>query len=263
MQDPKAINRQKRGQINQKDLLMFENYTNNELIELLKSSLATERTYAAKLLAERKAEKAIEPLINSLKTEKALYAKIAISESLGNIGLPAVAPLIKLLGKIGDNQHKKLPPKPFEKWNYPLPRDMAARTLIKIGQSAINQLVEVVGNLPVQAQSEAIDAIGYISFYYNDKSAFQPLLDVLKKQENNHLILWKIIRALQSFPSGETVAVLESYITHNQAAIRWETSRSLGQVCKGKVPDRLIHALKDKDARVRDMAQAAIYRIEG
>ena len=64
--------------------------------------------------------------VQALKTEKKLYPKIELSELLCSCGQPAIKALIKQLGKIGNNQHKQIPNKQFQKKSYPLPRDLAA-----------------------------------------------------------------------------------------------------------------------------------------
>ena len=85
---------------------------------------------------------------------------MAISEALSQIGVPAISPLLDLLGEIGKNQETELPQKYFNKKSYPLVRDLAARTLVKIGKPATPYLIEVIENGTDYKAQQAIDAIG-------------------------------------------------------------------------------------------------------
>ena len=119
----------------------------------------------------------IPTLCKCLANETSLYPRIAISEALGNMGEPAVIPLISLLGKIGDNQEKGLPEKYCDKKSFPLARDMAARTLVKIGKPAIPSLIEQINSGDSFATQQAIDAIGGIVSKTDDQ---RPLLILLQ-----------------------------------------------------------------------------------
>ena len=225
------INRKNRGEVSEKELNMFSAHTDNELIEFLKSTKPTQRTCAAIILGDRKSEVAIDALCQALKTEKSLYSKIAISEALGQIGISALPSLMKLLGKIGNNQHKNLPEKAFEKKSYPLPRDIVARTVTKIGESALVILIDSAPGLNKESLSEAIDAIGFISYYSKNLSAWDILKKLFEVYKNDDLISWKLIRAMQAFPLKETIEILEyQKNNHCKIAIRKEAERSIAQI---------------------------------
>jgi HEAT repeat protein len=251
----------KRGYASEEEISLQFHKTDNELIELLKSKEAVKRTVAATILGQRKNSNLINVLCQALKTEKALYSKIAITEALGQLGGAAANELILLFGKIGKNQHRTPPEKLFEKWNYPLPRDIAARTITKIGETALNPILESIGKMSNYSLSEAIDAIGFISFYSGNKSAFHAILELLDLYKPDDLIVWKIIRCLQSFPSPDSEKILVHYLIHHkQPSIRWEAARSLAQICR-KVPDSIISATKDNNELVRKMSSLAKSRI--
>jgi len=253
----------KRGFVSNEEISSFETLSDTEIIELLQSNKAIERTAAASILGKRRISGSIFPLIEALKKEKALYAKIAISEAFGNMGEAAAKELVTFLGKIGKNQHKTLPDKPFEKWNYPLPRDIVARTITKIGETALAPILQSIPKMEKGALSEAIDAIGFISFYGGNKSAFQTLINLLDIYKNDDLIVWKIIRSLQSFPSPGTEKILEYFLVHhNQQAIRWEAARSLGQICK-ITPECLVEASNSKNELLKSISLLALKRIIG
>ncbi|MTI67367.1 MAG: hypothetical protein FH753_12335 [Firmicutes bacterium] len=101
----------KRGYIEEYDLEEYKDFTKIELLELLESKVATDRTINAKLLVKYREETVMNVLINRLIFEDKLYTKIALSESIGYFGEEASKVLINYLGKVGNNQHKSLPNK--------------------------------------------------------------------------------------------------------------------------------------------------------
>lgn len=221
----------------------LEKHLGNEktdgLIKCLEGAVARERTAAARILGRRKDPSSIVPLCDALAVEKALYSRIAISEALGEIGIAALPFLVDLLGKIGQNQHQRLPGKNFNKIHYPLPRDIVARTIIKIGQPALPALEKVLQEGEKRRISEAIDAIGYIAFYTQDHTSLRSLLHCLERYRNDELIVWKIIRAFESYPMPEVMICLEKIRSgsKNQALVR-EAERSLRQLHNPKKRNR-------------------------
>jgi hypothetical protein len=79
-----------------------------------------------------------------LENEKKLYTKIALSEAIAEYGVLSLKYLIPLLGKIGKNQHKKVALVDINKKSYLLPRDIAARIIIRIGKPALPFLEEIL-----------------------------------------------------------------------------------------------------------------------
>ena len=220
--------KEKRGFTTRVENDLFASSSDSELISLLRSNDSKERTSSAIVLGQRRSKKAIIPLCKQLKNEKALYSRIAISEALGKIGKPAMKELIKHLGEIGNNQHKTLPKKIFGKSSYPLPRDIIARTICKIGESALVDLNKILVNGNKKQIPEAIDAIGFISFYCDNKSSFEILKRSLQKYERDEIIQWKIIRALSAFPNKKSETILLDILkTAKKPELRWEASRSL------------------------------------
>jgi len=116
------------------------------LSEKLKSPLPSERTAAARVLSNHKTEDCVLILTHALIKETKLYSKIAISESLGSLGIISLNYLLPLLGKIGTNQHKTITEKKFRKKSFPLPRDIASRTITKIGEEALLPLEKFICN---------------------------------------------------------------------------------------------------------------------
>lgn len=228
----KELNRKKRGQISKKDLENYIDFKSKDLIEMLNDDDPQIRTIVATLLGDKKNKASIEPLCASIKKEKSLYSRIAMSEALGKMGEEAVPPLIKLLGQIGSNQETELPKKYFNKKSFPLARDMAARTIIKIGKPATPYLMKVVQEENIYISQQAIDAIGGIAAKTGDQKALPLLIECLEKYSNDDLTLWKTIKALSAFKNIETpINHLLNIIQNNQKpAIIWETTRTLGQI---------------------------------
>lgn len=225
----------KRGFTEEEFDKQFKNQTTAELFVLLKSTNPKERTAAAKLLGKRTEKSAISPLCDALCIERKLYSKIAITEALGKIGVDAVPNLIELLGKIGNNQHKEIPSEPFKKLNFPLPRDIAARTIIKTGKKALFYLEKIILSGEQFQVSEAIDAIGYIAYYTKDLRSLNSLHECMKKHQKNNLIRWKIIRVYESFPTDDVIEYLESILKmESNNALYWEAKRSLKQIKRNR-----------------------------
>ena len=198
----------------------------DEKIELLKSKIATKRTLGARLLKENKITKTVKHLIEALKTEKKLYCKIEICNTLSSLEKLAVSPLILCLGKIGNNQHKTVPQKAFLKDSYPLPRDIASRTLIRIGEKALPELLKNIKIEDKTILSELIDTIGHINFNTKVRNIYPLLKNCYHQNESDDLIKWKIIRAMSGIHESETF--LEQQLNQlKNKRLKEEINRSL------------------------------------
>ncbi len=221
-----------RGYVEDIDLKNYSDLSKEELLSYLNSKEAFKRTVAGKVIKKYKETSILTELISSLIVEKKLYTKIALSESIGEYGEDACCLLIEYLGKVGKNQYKELPDKPFDKSNYPLPRDIIARTICKIGIPALKQLRECLHTGSYEQILEAIDAIGFISYYENDNSCQNDIIILMDKYKSDNLMLWKLIRALQSFANDEVLDLLKRFIFSNIKQHQWEALRSIEQIQK-------------------------------
>lgn len=216
-----------------------ENRKNNKFIDLsveklldicVNSKVALERSLAVDKLGIITKEIAV-VLLECLAVEKALYTKIYICELLQTGNKEIASLMIPYLGKIGTNQYKELPKKTSEKISYPLPRDIIARTLSKMDDQILNILLQELMNSSIKEEqlSELIDAIGYLCFYscnFNRDLAYQSIIKIMKKYQENNLILWKFLTCLSSF--FESVDVLMNYCEHLKIPIlQLEAKRSL------------------------------------
>jgi hypothetical protein len=197
----------------------FSGLSFKERIKLLKSDSPVERSLGARLLSNYKNTEAISELLKALTIEKKLYPKIEICNSLVSFGIAAVVPLTELIGKIGTNQHRKVPESRFKKDNYPLPRDIVSRTLIRIGSDALPHLSDMLDSKDTTLLSEVIDAIGFICFYETHPGIYLKLLECFNRFHNDDLIRWKIFRAMCAFPESESFLNDQKHKSVNQHVI--------------------------------------------
>jgi hypothetical protein len=203
------------------------------LKNLLASETPEKRTLAAIIIQEKNISRLIPDLISAVKIEKKLYSKIAISEALISFKEKSIEKLIPLLGQIGNNQHQKLPTKPFKKDNYPLPRDIIARILSQMGVYVIFLLLTEAEKMSRNQLLEAIDLMGNISYYSKNSESLKFLLNLFEKNKNDELMTWKIIRAFSSFSEAKIVKILEKIINNSKIEQHvWEAKRSLRLIKK-------------------------------
>ena len=219
---------QKRGYLTDEAEQSFEAASFAELLAWLNNPLPTQRTVAARRLGKILNPKSIEPLCVVLEKEKTLYCKLEICNTLILFGKDAVPHLVQRLGKIDNKQYKTPPKKKFGKKNYPLPRDIFARTLMKIGTDALPELCFVLQSDDTDKISKAIDAIGHICFY--DTQKHQDVASLLQqcyqKYADNDLIKWKLIRAMSAF--SELLPFLEQQYTRLKSnELKQEAERSI------------------------------------
>jgi HEAT repeat protein len=272
LDEKKRINRGKRGQISPEDLKPYLNSSTECLVGLLNADDPQKRTISASILGKRQSEDGLIHLVPALKREEALYSRIAISEALSEIGEPAVGPVISLLGEIGKNQERELPKKYFNKKSFPLARDIAARTLVKLGKPATPQIIKILKTGDSFKVQQAIDAIGGIAAKTGDKRGLKPLLNILQLslQENNKVTIWKIVRALSGFRNCEDavnplISVINSEKENRDGfPIVWESSRSLGQV--GVKNSQIINLLLDlsqhENSQINKASEIALKQLE-
>jgi hypothetical protein len=223
---------QSRGYAGEEDCINYKNFSGKELIELLYDEEPYKRTIAVTLLSEYKNEKYIPLFCECLKTEKKLYTKIALCNSLIDYNEKAIPYLIPLLGTIGNNRHKKIEPVDIHKKSYPLPRDIVGRILIRLGPTVFPELKKIIlHNTTTHQVTEAIEVIGHITRNYKDYSLENSLIDYYTKNKGNEFIEWKLIRAFQAFNSEKVKALLQETIKlHTNKIIIEEAKRSMKRI---------------------------------
>lgn len=207
---------QKRGFATEQDIDLLRGKSQKELLELLHSGNTVLRTAAAINLA-------ITPengkqLLDQLSVEKCLYTKISICKKLEQGNAETANEMINYLGKIGKNQHKQLPEKVSLKKSFPLPRDLAARSLARMSITVFPILLQVLQSKDIEKISEILDAIGFMVFYNQQLSTEQNaqiIYITLLKYKDIPLIQWKAILCLSAFPLESSKSILESFIDQN------------------------------------------------
>lgn len=204
---------QRRGFASDRDVASMSGMTQTELMELLSAEDAVIRTAAARCLQAGDSE-VCTALLERLRVEKSLYTKIAICESLECGGLLAAGKMAAYLGRIGSNQYRKPPDRVSAKKSFPLPRDIIARSLGRMGADVFSVLRNVLLGQDVSQISEALDAAGYMAFYDRRLSSNVNALlicDVATRLADNELILWKSLMCLSGFATSESVNFLKKY----------------------------------------------------
>lgn len=171
-------------------------------------------------------------LIGQLQQESALYTKIEICTCLAEWGEPAIGWLIPLLGRIGRNQHHVPQNIDLGKKSYPLPRDIVARILSKMGPVSLPYLQDVLHTDNAWAIYEAVDAIGYIAWHHHDNALEQAILHLLSARTQDPLMVWKCLRCLQAFSTQAVQKCLQTVLadTHAPLVLRNEAQRSLERI---------------------------------
>lgn len=222
-----------RGMITSDDIKQYNNHTQVELLDLLKSKEAYKRTIAVKLLSEKfdLKDDLICLFLHTLKQERKLYTKIELCDALSKGDVQSAKIMVGYLGQIGNNQHTVLPTNGFNKKSYPLPRDIIARILAHMDKDILQVLMDVLKTNNILAIREVIDAIGFICFY-NKMNSNTQIVDVLmlclKENYNDDIIRWKLVRAFESFNDNKVIKTLiDIEQNDSQPIIRNEAKRSL------------------------------------
>lgn len=224
------------------------------LINALLDEDESVRIAAAEVLGVLKSQKAVQPLIIALDDDR-LYVRLEASKALGKIGLPAVEPLVKGLGKISFNNEIIPPEKAFWEKRFYV-HDAAARTLVRVGKVAVTSLIEVVMGGEDTLCQHASDALARI----RDKRAVMPLIDALDRY-TNIITKWKLIRSLGEIEDSKSVEPLAEYLKSDIPFLRWETADSLGKIGSRKALPHLFDAMLDEHEEVRRTAARALGRI--
>ena len=224
---------QARGFLSEAAYLDFKARLTGPLCAHLGSRDATIRTFAARSMAAENTPQHLDALCERLTIEKKLYTKIEICNALTHFGEAAFARLLPLLGKIGSNQHTEMANVDLGKKSYPLPRDIVARILIRMGPQVLPYLEAGFHEMCAQALSEALDVIGHISASSGDTTMEGVLFDRYTS-ENSALIRWKLIRAFQAFPTPRIINALTEIIENPEAPpiLAQEAQRSLDRICE-------------------------------
>lgn len=226
----------KRGFIDETSVKDYLHLSCKDLLNLIKSPRAFERTVAVKLLSNYvdSLEEVSDILLMTLTQEKSLYTKIEICKVLENTGVRMARKMIPYLGNVGNNQHRYLPQDISKKSSYPLPRDIIARTLGKMSIAILPVMLETLDQSDTKIIREVIDAIGYMCFYNtipNKGYIIEKLLMCLDTYYYDDVIRWKIVMAFASLREQDVIDRLCTISrTDNKVLIRNEAKRSLALI---------------------------------
>ena len=226
---------EQRGYLTDEECVSYAACSDEKLSVLLENGEARERTAAARILSAQGNPAHIPLLCRALEKEKKLYTRLALCEGLASYGKDAVPHLIALLGRIGSNQHRFPARCDLGKKSFPLPRDLAARIIVRIGEPALPAIEKTLREGDRQQICEAIDAAGHIAFYSGNAGSGEILVEMYRKYAGDDLVEWKIIRALQSYHSEDVIALLRG-VAQNSASelMREEAERSLERIRERK-----------------------------
>ncbi len=189
-----------RGFLADAEFNAFGSCTAAEVVGYLKSAVPSERTLGARLATRMQSKQILPDLCRALEKEKKLYTKLALCDALVALGPAALPLLIPRLGTLGKNQHREPNLVDLKKVSFPLPRDIVARVIIRIGEAALPALENVLRSGTYCQKLEAVDALGHIA-YTSHNLRSEACLHALLRQEPSELLEWKVIRAFQSFTS--------------------------------------------------------------
>ncbi|MBU3217434.1 hypothetical protein LL033_05030 [Clostridium estertheticum] len=225
----------KRGYIEDDDITNdYKLLTLDELCVLLESKKAFERTIAIRLLENCNNILQLDLgiiLLETLVKEKSLYTKIEICNALEKGDSEIAKQMLSYVGKIGKNQHVKLPNEVSEKISYPLPRDIIARVMGKMNKSVLPILVEALNDYDVFAIREVIDGIGFLCFYNdipNECFVVKKLIKCYEEYKDDYILRWKITMAFSAFNNEFATSELKKIIRNdNEELIIKEAYRAL------------------------------------
>ena len=226
--DNLAAKRRERGEVNETDISDFAALDEPELLSFLHSEKPVERSCAAIHLRKYKNPTVVDQLCHQLAIEKKLYTKVELCETLVECAELSIEPLIGLLGRIGKNQETKIPETGFYKVSYPLPRDIAARTICRLGIMAILPLERFIkSSKDINALAQAIDAYGHIVYSNKKMCSSSPLKELYERHPKNDFLKYKIARCLSGIHDEWAKSFLLETIQTGCKGLRLEALRSL------------------------------------
>jgi len=226
--DHLAAKRRERGEVNETDISAFASLDEVELLSFLHAETAVERSCAAIHLRNYQNPAVVAELCRQLAVESKLYTRLALSETLAQCALLSIEPLIGYLGKIGNNQETKIPPTGFYKVSYPLPRDIAARIICRLGITAVLPLENFIkSSRDLHATAQAMDAYGHIIYSNKMKCSSATLQELIERHPQNDFLKYKTARCLSGFHDAWAQSFLFELIQTGCKGLQLEALRSL------------------------------------
>ena len=234
-----------RGYAGEADLQQLVFAADETLLSLLQTGTPVQRTAACTVLAARPVGKTaafFAAALAALQTEPCLYTRLALCSALQQGGEAAARQMTPFLGKIGKNQYQAPPLRVSQKKSYPLPRDIIARSLARMGSAALPALLAVLREGTAAQVSEALDAVGFLLFYAPQpapKDALDAVVNTLQRYPGNDLLLWKCTGCLCAFDNLHASDLLQNLATQSASpAVRAQAARSLQLATQHKASAR-------------------------
>lgn len=220
-----------RGYADEKMIKAAEGLKSEDLLKQCSSAYPWARSAA--VYALKQPDQYADFYVKMLSTEQKLYTRLACCEVLAKGTEDTVKVLINWLGKIGNNQHRRVGKTSMKK-SYPLPRDIIARILARMDSKYIVLFFDDELFKDEVRLSEVLDAIGFMIFYNQHlvdmkwASQIMQLLD-----HNNDLIRWKAVTVCSAFPLPEIRDRLMGLLKEKDAQLLYsEIKRSLDLIDK-------------------------------
>lgn len=251
---------------------IFENTSFEQLIGYLKLSgkirgknnveNQIKQVKSANTLAAMDKVEAVEPLLELVENGE-VYPRLAASNALGKLGKIAIATLTLKLGKIVETQDRQPPTEAFWAKRYYV-HDPAARTLVRIGKTAVDALLQVIKTEKDEfVVQQALDALGRIS----DQAALELLIAEFSRRTNT-LTQWKIVRAIGEIRDMQGAELLRAVLNDIKLPvfIRWEAADGLGKIYSNtqinqEKSDELLLGLADQNEQVQRACARALKQI--
>lgn len=229
-----------RGKIDESCCFVHKSESYGFLLSKLQNlrTSSSEKTAVIRIIGDkffRNNEEELAPLLLNLIVQGcSLYTKIEIQSVLSTGGEYTAKLLISKLGLIGHNQHLVVSSKTSNKSTYPIARDICARILQKMAETAHYIYLNFKEDTFEDFQkSEALDVLGYCIFH-NNRLINAEIIQVIihETKSNNSVCRWKAIRALSGFKGNVFVInhLREIYSENNLPVINFEIARSLNFV---------------------------------
>jgi hypothetical protein len=221
------------------------------LIKALRYKYWHVRQKAAEALGKIGDEKAVEPLIQALEDGYS-YVQEEAARALGKIGdKRAVVPLLR--ASRGYQLGYNLDVSWVARW-------ALGKTLGKIGEPAVEPLIQALKNEHWSVREGAAEALGEIG----STRAVEPLIQALKDEDSyeDSYVRRKAARALGEIRSTRAVEPLIQALKDEDWCVRQEAAEALGKIGDEKAVEPLIQVLKDEDeGRVLGSAAEALGEI--
>lgn len=208
-------------------------YVDDEL-SALRSRRAWRRAKAAFALGDMHSQKAVQPLILTLR-DRAPEVRNAATRSLGVLAAEEAVPeLIEIL------------------INRSVPRSLAARALFGIGPAALPNLIELSSQDEAVVRATAIELIGLLGEAGDAPSVETRLKDPAAAVRAN------AAAALGRLGAGEAVAALRDLLRDRIPFVRTAAAQALGAICDPSSFDALLEHTENEPY---DTAQAAAWSL--